>query len=133
MYRLKGYGQNALKGTCVHFAQCVEEIHEQLPLSIEDSQVVIVSESLENIKTNRQFQIRPKYIKNALDWLMINNILYVEVIQRNCNEKEYLEQLQNILIIPNGEHVSQCASISKSVQSIRMPAVKPSTSSKLIN
>ena len=55
---------------------------------------MIVSESLENIKTNRQFQIRPKYLKNALDWLCLNNILCVDVIPRDYNENEYLQQLQ---------------------------------------
>ena len=83
---------------------------------------MIVSESLENIKTNRQFKIRPKYLKNALDWLCLNSILYIDVIPRDCNEKEYLQQLQNIHINSNREPISQ--SSVNPIQSFRMSAVE---------
>jgi hypothetical protein len=52
-----------MKGTRVHFPQCVEELHEQLPLSIKDSQTVVVCESLQGLQKTREFQIRPKYVR----------------------------------------------------------------------
>jgi hypothetical protein len=56
-----------MKGTCVHFPQCVEEIHEQLPLHIQDSQMIVVCESLQGLNKTKEFNIRPKYIKSALN------------------------------------------------------------------
>ena len=77
-------GQHAFKGSCTHFAQCVEEINEQLPLGMIDSQVVVVSETLEGLDKCRDFKVRPKKLRIALEWLIKNNKLYegVKIINR---------------------------------------------------
>jgi len=77
----------------------VEEVHEQPPLDIKDSQVVVVTETLENLKSNKQFQVRPKYLKKALHWLVINNELYkdVEILERKA---EYYD-LNGIFLSPD--------------------------------
>lgn len=79
------FGQLALKGNVVHFAQDVNEINEQLPLNIKESPNIIVTESLDNINKTNQFIIRPDLIQNALNWLIKNNILYKNVKINNLN------------------------------------------------
>ena len=76
----------------------MEELHEQLPLNIKDSQVVIVSENFVGLDKTKQFQVRPKIVNQALHWLINNNHLYkdVQVIQRNDDEYH----LKHILIAP---------------------------------
>ena len=86
---LKGYGQNAIKGTCVHFAQCVEEVNEQLPLRIQDSQIIIVSELLKGDKKTRDHNIRPKYVRQALEWLIAKSVLYRDVVLVERTDYEY--------------------------------------------
>lgn len=88
--RLKGYGQKAMKGTCVHFPQAIEEVSEQLPLGIKDSQVIVVTETLQNIEANEEFQCRPKLIKEKLTWLLANNHLYSDVQMVDRPDSDYL-------------------------------------------
>lgn len=64
----------------------MEEVNEQLPLRIQDSQIVIVSESLKGVKKTRDLNIRPKYVRQALEWLMANNVLYVVLVERTDDE-----------------------------------------------
>jgi hypothetical protein len=77
-----------MKGTCVHFPQCVEELHEQLPLHIKDSQMIVVCESLQGLSKTKEFNVRPKYIREALNWLIKNNRLYhdVKIVEREDGE-----------------------------------------------
>lgn len=79
----------------------MEELHEQLPLNIKDSQVVIVSENFVGLDKTKQFQVRPKIVNQALHWLINNNHLYkdVQVIQRNDDEYH----LKHILIAPKSD------------------------------
>ena len=46
-------GQFAFKGNVTHFAQCVEEISEQLPLTTSSLETIIVTESLEGLKEKK--------------------------------------------------------------------------------
>jgi hypothetical protein len=88
----KKFGQAFLKGNVVHFAQCVEEIHEQLldpirllPLKLTDSSNIIVTEKKENVSTIKQFAVRPQLLYEALIWLQLNNPLYnnIQIIRRD--------------------------------------------------
>ncbi len=41
------------------------------------------------MKSNKCFQVRPKYIKKALDWLVINNDQYKDVAVINRPEEDF--------------------------------------------
>jgi len=84
----EGRGQKAVKGSCIYFAQSVEDVVEQLPIRPDDSGIMIVSENLENIQRTRQLQIRPAYIYEALQWLKVHNKLYanVQVMDRDFTQ-----------------------------------------------
>jgi hypothetical protein len=56
-------------GNVVHFAQAIEEVYEQLPLRLIDSDNIIVTERRENILNVKQFTVRPKLLFEALVWL----------------------------------------------------------------
>lgn len=91
----------------MHFAQCVEEIHEQLPLEIKDSQFIIVAESLEGVKKTKEFDVRPKYLNRALDWLIINNRLYhdVDVVDREARDYDlghvFVKSIETDVVTPS--------------------------------
>ena len=53
------FGQKGLKGNVIHFAQCVEEVIEQLPLRGKDSDCIVVTESLAGINRLKELQVRP--------------------------------------------------------------------------
>lgn len=76
---LKGpCGQFAFKGQAVLFAQRVEEIAEQLPLTIDKAGLVIVSEikDLNTSTMKKEFSVSLPNLEAALKWLVKNNKLY---------------------------------------------------------
>ena len=77
------FGQYGLKGQAVLFAHDVDEIPEQLfnklPQSIENSDLVFVTETLENINVIREYEVNTNRLYQALSWLKENNPLYRDV------------------------------------------------------
>ncbi|HKQ22632.1 MAG TPA: DUF6570 domain-containing protein, partial [Nitrososphaeraceae archaeon] len=77
------FGQYGLKGQAVLFAHDVDEIPEQLfnklPRSIENSEFVLVTETLENINVIREYEVNTNRLYQALSWLKENNPLYGDV------------------------------------------------------
>ena len=71
------FSQQWFEGQVVLFAQDVE-IAEQLPLPLNRSGIIIVTENLENI-CKRHFQIDMTKLRAALDWLVENNPTYKDV------------------------------------------------------
>ena len=61
------------------FVQDVEEIGEQLPLSLTRSSIIIVTENLENIYKQWHFQIDMTKHQVGFDWLLENKALYKNV------------------------------------------------------
>jgi len=49
------------------------------------------------VKSNKCFQVRPKYIKKALDWLVINNDQYKDVAVINRPEEDFDVLLQKMI------------------------------------
>jgi hypothetical protein len=82
------FGQKGIKGNVIHFAQCVEEVVEQLPLRAKDSGCIIVSELLIGPKRLKEFMVRSNKVYEALKWLKENNILYKNVIILTREENE---------------------------------------------
>ncbi len=75
----KGRGQQAIKGSCLHFPQSVDQIIEQLPLSPDRSDIVIVNETNQAGQLLNEFQVRGKEIYEALQYLKQNNPLYANI------------------------------------------------------
>ena len=88
--------QTKLKGNIIHFAQQVEELQEQLPIRITQTDNIIVVENLKNLDKINQFEIRPTLVYEALKWLIKNNPLYNKV---KCVEHELLDYDINTIII----------------------------------
>ena len=78
------FGQYGFKGQAILFAQDLLEISEKLPQMLprspEDAGIVVVTENLENLNITRQFSISRPNIYAALQWLVVNNPLYRDVI-----------------------------------------------------
>ena len=75
--RLGGkFGQEGFKGQAILFAQQVEEVSEQLPISAANAGLAIVAESLQNVSSSRRYCVDVGKIKKALEWLKHNNHLY---------------------------------------------------------
>ena len=62
--------QTKLKGNIIDFAQQVEELQEQLPIRITQTDNIIVVENLKNLDKINQFEIRPTLVYEALKWLI---------------------------------------------------------------
>lgn len=88
--------QTKLKGNIIHFAQQVEELQEQLPIRITQTDNIIVVENLKNLDKINQFEIRPTLVYEALKWLIKNNPLYNKV---KCAQHALLDYDVNIIII----------------------------------
>jgi hypothetical protein len=82
-------GQASFKGNVIHFAQQIEEVSDVLPRNMNDIDVIIVNESLKNIDKVNQLLVRPHYILEALNWLIVHNCLYNNVKKINTNIKQY--------------------------------------------
>ncbi len=78
------FGQASFKGNVIHFAQAIEEVYEQLPLKLIDSDNIIVTEKNVNVTHINQFCVRPKLLYEGLIWLKNNNKLYtnVDIVER---------------------------------------------------
>ncbi|CAG5057102.1 unnamed protein product [Parnassius apollo] len=67
MLRLDGRnGQQGFKGQAILFAQQVEEVAEQLPLSVANMGFTIVTEILDNVTGNRRYSVDTERIKKHL-------------------------------------------------------------------
>ena len=77
------YGQASMKKTVTHFAQSSEEVAQHLPLKLIETDNIIVVEKTQNVDNIKQFQIRPKLVYEALNWLKSNNKLFrtIEIVQ----------------------------------------------------
>jgi hypothetical protein len=106
-------GQKAMKDTATHFAQCVEEIAEQLPLKLTQSKTIIVAQELQNVKNTRQFNIRPHYVNQTLKWLKANNILYQNVKITPLSEKDI--DLDQIIVKQTANHITIPKQISSNI------------------
>ncbi|XP_076393046.1 uncharacterized protein LOC143266003 [Megachile rotundata] len=73
------FSQNWCKGQVVLFARDVFEVAEQLPVRLNQTGIMIVVESLENLERQRQFEIDVGKLRRALEWLLQNNALYKDV------------------------------------------------------
>ncbi|KAG5894349.1 hypothetical protein JTB14_031910 [Gonioctena quinquepunctata] len=71
--------QDWCKGQAIMFAQDVVELAEQLPLEPNQAGLVLVVESLENLRHSRESQIDIDKLQLALQWLLTNNALYKDV------------------------------------------------------
>ncbi|KAG7299154.1 hypothetical protein JYU34_017689 [Plutella xylostella] len=74
------FSQNWCKGQVVLFAQDVVEIAEQLPLPLCNAGLVVVVETRENLQQHREFNLNIERVKTALQWLLLHNNLYQDVI-----------------------------------------------------
>ena len=101
LIKLRGgkHSQMGVKGSIVSFPQDVQEIPEQLPLRVCDSNVIIVSETLDRVKRKREFEIRPDFLKRALLWLQTNNHLYrnIDIVDRDIETDLNIENIVQIV------------------------------------
>ncbi|XP_076397900.1 uncharacterized protein LOC143266155 [Megachile rotundata] len=73
------FSQNWCKGQVVLFARDVFEVAEQLPVRLNETGIMIVVESLENLERQRQFELDVGKLRRALEWLLQNNALCKDV------------------------------------------------------
>ncbi|CAK1579110.1 unnamed protein product [Parnassius mnemosyne] len=71
--------QDWCKEQAIIFAQDVVELVEQLPLEPNQTGLVFVVKSRENVEHSREFQIDVGKLQLALQWLLMNNALYKDV------------------------------------------------------
>ncbi|OXA50541.1 hypothetical protein Fcan01_15287 [Folsomia candida] len=72
----RGQGQRAIKGLVVHFPQQIKEVVDQLPMTTENSDFIVVNETNDKTDLTTQLRVRPKKVYEALRWLKDNNPLY---------------------------------------------------------
>src|SRR6202000_2564924 len=78
-----GRGQKAMKGLVIHFPQQVDEVITQLPLSPSNADLIVVNEKGDRVEHVTTLKVRPKYIYDALCWLVANNPLYFNISINN--------------------------------------------------
>ena len=95
-------GQFGFHGQAILFAQRVEEIVEQLPLSLDSVGLVIVSEikEIKNVQRIKDYSVSLEKLSNALHWLVKHNHLYSSV---KIQMPESID-VNSLVIQPNVEY-----------------------------
>ncbi|CAL8119471.1 unnamed protein product [Orchesella dallaii] len=78
IHSLTHKGQHAMKGTCIHFPQCVDEVAEIQPRKCKDADILIECKSGED-SIPEELVVNFKKLHVALHYLGINNPLYRKV------------------------------------------------------
>lgn len=144
-----------MKGNVIHFAQQVEEIYEQLPLTMSQTNNIIVNESLDKLDKIKELFIRPNLIYTALRWLIKNNYLYanVQIYQRdptsydindniiqslrNFNKindkKSFYDQVNQSIDIAESNKISNSYSLNDSILSEISQNISTDNDSQIVN
>ncbi|KAG5674477.1 hypothetical protein PVAND_004445 [Polypedilum vanderplanki] len=95
------FGQYGFKGQATLFALDIFEVTDKLqnilPRSSDDTGLVVITESLENLNSTREYRISRERVYTALRWLITNNPLYHDV---TVNNSACLETRDIIRVIP---------------------------------
>ena len=78
------FGQRAVSGGCINFPVTMAKVCAKLPRTPDDSGVILVHTGGMPGKPGGQwYSVSREYVVNALQWLVNNNVLYVDVIIEN--------------------------------------------------
>ncbi|KAG5685123.1 hypothetical protein PVAND_014319 [Polypedilum vanderplanki] len=95
------FGQYGFKGQATLFALDIFEVTDKLqnilPRSSDDTGLVVITETLENLNSSREYRISRERVYAALRWLIANNPLYHDV---TVNDSARLETRDIIRVIP---------------------------------
>ncbi|KAG5685138.1 hypothetical protein PVAND_014332 [Polypedilum vanderplanki] len=95
------FGQYGFKGQATLFALDIFEVTDKLqnilPRSSDDTGLVVITETLENLNSSREYRISRERVYAALRWLIANNPLYHDV---TVNNSARLETQDIIRVIP---------------------------------
>ena len=69
------------------------------------------------MKTTRDFKIRPKYVRSALEWLIKNNVLYRDVVLVDRDEDDF--DLMHLFVSSNNKIPINAIHLSNIIPSIR--------------
>lgn len=106
------FGQHGFKGQVILFAQDVfevtEQIPKQLPRQLNETGIIAIAESLEDIYLIREFHIKKNKIDQALHWLIRNNPLYRDV-DNITSSQNYDAGVQDIVRLVEEPHFQDVA------------------------
>ncbi|KAG5666268.1 hypothetical protein PVAND_017603, partial [Polypedilum vanderplanki] len=74
-----------------------DKLQNILPRSSDDTGLVVITETLENLNSSREYRISRERVYAALRWLIANNPLYHDV---TVNDSARLETRDIIRVIP---------------------------------
>lgn len=115
------YGQYGFKGQAVLFATDIFEVVEKLPTflprSTSNTDMIVVTELLENLGKTRNYSVSRENLIAALRWLKENNKLYNDVI---INENVHLDE-QDLIRVSNEENAVNTNSEETDVESQWIP------------
>ncbi|GBN09196.1 hypothetical protein AVEN_184281-1 [Araneus ventricosus] len=94
-------GQYGFRAQAVLFAQDLHEVTEKLPNMLlrptNNLDVVVVTETLENLNIPREFSIDRSSVNRALKWLVAENELYKDVV---IDQESRMEESDYVLVQP---------------------------------
>ncbi|KAG5666753.1 hypothetical protein PVAND_014765 [Polypedilum vanderplanki] len=95
------FGQYGFKGQATLFALDIFEVTDKLqnilPRSSDETGLIVITETLENLNHSREYRISRERVYAALHWLIANNPLYHDV---TVNNSARLETQDIIRVIP---------------------------------
>ncbi|KAG5680198.1 hypothetical protein PVAND_009723 [Polypedilum vanderplanki] len=95
------FGQYGFKGQATLFALDIFEVTDKLqnilPRSSDETGLIVITETLENLNSSREYRISRERVYAALRWLIANNPLYHDV---TVNNSARLETRDIIRVIP---------------------------------
>lgn len=105
VFKIKGH-QYAYRGNVISFAQDVQEIATQLPHKVKDLNSVICIKFQQSSAKYHDFFIRQERVRQALQWLKVNNPLYKDIVISEENlhtfpENGYVYDDIPSVLIPN--------------------------------
>lgn len=104
----KGQGQHALRGSCIHFPQSVDEVIQHLPITKQSADLIIVNQTNEKAGNQLRFQVRPPLIYAALTTLKQINEQYKNITIQHIDTED-LQPMEITQTVENQQYNSTSA------------------------
>ncbi|KAG5666270.1 hypothetical protein PVAND_017605 [Polypedilum vanderplanki] len=130
------FGQYGFKGQATLFALDIFEVTDKLqnilPRSSDDTGLVVITETLENLNSTREYRILRERVYAALHWLIINNPLYHDVTVNNSARLETRDIIRVIPVETNQQNTVTESTAAPSARSAYVPIDKKKNVSRIL-
>ncbi|KAG5683289.1 hypothetical protein PVAND_012577 [Polypedilum vanderplanki] len=112
--------------------EVTDKLQNILPRSSDDTGLVVITETLENLNSTREYRILRERVYAALHWLIINNPLYHDVTVNNSARLETRDIIRVIPVETNQQNTVTESTAAPSARSAYVPIDKKKNVSRIL-